>query len=152
MHTLNKKQYAEQYDQVAKELYRFAFCLLGDAGQAGKALAEAFSDGWAFPQDAPFRQRMMRTVWLCSLRCTPASGERYRQALCAATRCAREETHSHLFEMLGTMRQEQRASLLLAFLFGMDSCRAAWVLEMPQGRVEAMLKELCAAVCERLPA
>jgi DNA-directed RNA polymerase specialized sigma24 family protein len=149
---LNKQQYAEQYDRVAKGLYRFALYLLGDAAEARRALAEAFAEGWAFAYDAPFEQRMMKTVWRCSLRCIPAREDRYVQALCAAARRGQSQTNLRLFETLGRMEQTQRALLLLCFLQGLDSRRAAWVLDADARQAEAMLRELCSDICLQMPA
>ncbi|WMJ85073.1 hypothetical protein ACS3UN_03910 [Oscillospiraceae bacterium LTW-04] len=141
---MSKLEYAHRYDDIADSLYRLALYLLGDAADARYAMAEVFVEGYTTYAGKSFEQRMLAVLWQVIKDCEPVCGEAYSRNLLEAVTLSPEEADSaRLFEMLGEMPLLERAVLLLSVLQRQPTETIAWLLELPQGEVSRVLKQLC---------
>ncbi|HWP51818.1 MAG TPA: hypothetical protein VN626_08995 [Clostridia bacterium] len=141
---MSKSEYAHRYDDLADALYKLALYLLGDAAEARYAMAEVFVEGYITHAGQSFEQRMLAVLWRVVKGCEPICGEAYRRNLLAAvTQLAENDDSGRLFEILGETPLIERAVLLLSVMQRQPTDTIAWLLELPQGEVSRVLKQLC---------
>ena len=141
---MSKSEYAHRYDDLADALYKLALYLLGDAAEARYAMAEVFVEGYITHAGQTFEQRMLAVLWRVVNGCEPIYGETYRSnLLTAVTRLPEDDGSGCLLEILGEMPLVERAVLLLSVLQRQPNDTIAWLLELPQGEVSRVLKQLC---------
>lgn len=150
---LTKLEYAHNYDIIADELYRLTLYLLGDIKQTRHVMASLFVEGFISQTEQSFEQGMLKKLWKLLAECEPVCGEQYLINLLKTVELSSEnEDYGRLFEMLGTMQLIERSVLLLSVLNRQSLKQIAWILDLPQGELSRMNKEICAKVRQTMAA